>query len=86
MNKTTKVSAIKTSKLNEAWGKTMESADLDILKNIETVDFRKITSEPGVVVATKVSGMLKDFFKESQLVDDLSGREASVVFDFKISG
>lgn len=165
MNKTTKVSTVKTSKLNEAWGKAMESADLDILKNIrkkgkveimaaklkeianreprlmvkfdskeqlpeifkqknlgilpisrkgyvvsqvelfqdlpkkpenityvpvpkniETVDFKKITSEPGVVAAAKASGMLNDFFKESQLVDGLSGRKASGVFDFKISG
>lgn len=59
---------------------------MPVPKNIETIDFKKITSEPGALAAAKASGMLNDFFTESILVDGLSGRQASGVFDFKISG
>ena len=76
MNKTTKVSTIKTSKLNEAWGKAMESADLDILKNIRkkgkveimAAKLKEIANrEPRLMVKFDSKEQLPEIFKQENL-------------------
>jgi len=54
--------------------------------DIESLDFRKITSESTAINCAFVTGIIRDFMDEETVYPTVNGRMSSLAFDFSING
>src|SRR5690606_3773524 len=54
--------------------------------DIESLDFKKITSESTAINCAFVTGIIRDFMDEETVYPTVNGRMSSLAFDFSING
>ncbi|MEG1611106.1 MAG: transcriptional regulator [Alistipes sp.] len=64
---------------------TLNVVDIERPQHIESLDYDNITSEAMAINCAYVSGIIRDFTEDEELMPTVSGRMSSQTFDFTIS-